>query len=282
MMMNYIIKLIIPFLIFVLIPRPDLQAEDFYIIYTSNINGTIENCGCGSEPLGGLGRIKSVIEQFKKEHENVFLIDGGDYFNSYPYPALNQAMYKAMILLDYDCVVPGDQAFVEGKKFYNEYVSGMKDKIILSNDGPEYKRKIKTIIGSNHLEIYAFLSPDVFDFIKKPEYLKLSNIADVKLERSTDSIFRIAIIHGKFDTAEQFASENSSLDLVLLAHDQQKGIWNTNRTMIIGNGKDSEYISIIQIKKGTPWEITVNQKKISEEISEDEQISKLIDEYKKN
>ena len=108
----------------------------------------------------------------------------------------------------------------------------------------------------------------------------MSNIADVKLEGSTGTIFRIAIIHGQLDTAEQVTSENLSLDLVLLAHDQQRGVWNTNKTMIIGNGKDGEYISIIQIKKGSPWEITVNQKKISEEISEDDQISKLIDEYK--
>ena len=276
------IKLLSLFLILLLITQPDLSAKEFYIIYTSNINGAIENCGCGTEPLGGLGRIKSVIDQVRKENTNVFVIDGGDYFNSYPYRSLNDAMYKALILLDYDCIVPGDQEFVEGKNFYSRYASSLKDKILLSNDGSEYNRKIETTIGLNRLNIYGYLFPNTFDFIEKPEYLSLSNSLNTKPERSTENEFQIAIIHSSLATAEQFSFENKSIDLILLAHDQQRGVWNINKSIIIGNGKDSEYISIIKIEKGSPWDITVNQKKIKEEIPEDDQIINLVNEYKQN
>ena len=270
------------FLIFILILHPSVKAEVFYIIYTSNVNGVIENCGCGSDPLGGIGRVKSVIDQFKKDNKNVFAIDGGDYFNSYPYPTLNKAMYKTLELINYDCLVPGDQEFVEGKVFYSKYVSSFKEKILLSNAGSDYQERIKTKIGSNQVVLYGYLSPYIFNFIEKPDDLNLSIFVNAKPEPSGENEFHIAIIHGYLSNAEQFALENPSIDLILLAHDQRKGIWKKNQAIIIGNGKDSEYISIIKVNQGSQWNISVDQKKISEELPEDSQIVKIIDEYKSN
>ncbi len=269
------------FLIFILI-HPSLKAEVFYIIYTSNVNGAIENCGCGSDPLGGIGRVKSVIDQFKKENKNVFVIDGGDFFNSYPYPTLNKAMYKALELINYDCLVPGDQEFVEGKAFYSKYVSSFKEKILLSNAGSDYQERIKIKIGSNQVVLYGYLSPYIFNFVEKPDDLSLSNFVNAKPEPSGENEFHIAIIHGYLSYAEQFALENPSIDLILLAHDQRKGIWKKNHVIIIANGKDSEYISIIKVNQGSQWNLSVDQMKISEELPEDSQIAKIIDEYKSN
>lgn len=270
------------FLIFILILHPGLKAEVFYIIYTSNVNGAIENCGCGSDPLGGIGRVKSVIDKFKKENKNVFVIDGGDYFNSYPYPTLNKAMYKTLELINYDCLVPGDQEFVEGEVFYSKYASSFKEKILLSNAGSDYQERIKTKIGSNQVVLCGYLSPYIFNFIAKPDDLNLSIFVNAKPETSGENEFHIAIIHGYLSNAEQFALENPSIDLILLAHDQRKGIWEKNQAIIIGNGKDSEYISIIKVNQGSQWNISVDQKKISEELPEDGQIVKIIDEYKSN
>ncbi len=270
------------FLIFISILHPSLKAEVFYIIYTSNVNGAIENCGCGSDPLGGIGRVKSVIDQFKKENKNVFVIDGGDYFNSYPYPTLNKAMYKSLELINYDCLVPGDQEFVEGKDFYSNYASSFKEKILLSNAGSDYQERIKTKIGSNQVVLYGYLSPYIFNFIEKSYDLSLSNFVNAKPEPSGENEFQIAIIHGYLSNAEQFALENPSIDLILLAHDQRKGIWKKNQVIIIGNGKDSEYISIIKVNKRSQWNISVDQKKISEELPEDSQIVRIIEEFKSN
>ena len=72
-----IIKQLILNLIIILLLHTGLKADVFYLIYTSNVNGAIENCGCGSEPLGGLNRVNTVIKQFKQDHDNVFVVDGG-------------------------------------------------------------------------------------------------------------------------------------------------------------------------------------------------------------
>jgi 2',3'-cyclic-nucleotide 2'-phosphodiesterase (5'-nucleotidase family) len=257
-------------------------TEEFYIIYTANINGMIENCGCGADPLGGIGRVKTYIDKFIKTHENVIIIDGGDYFNSYPFPRLNEAMYASLLLLDYDCLIPGDQAFVEGDAFFANYVSTLKDKIVVSNSSAELQVKMIKNIGSSQIQIYGYLSPYVFEFIKKPERLNLTNFLECRTKPAKKNDFQIAVIHGYLSNAEQFASENTSVRLILLAHDQRKGIWQKDQATIIGNGKDSEYITIIKVNPGDHWDLSIDQLKIHEKLPEDEHIVKIIEEYKSN
>lgn len=280
--MFFKLKSIILTLIFFSILSDGLYAEDIYIIYTANINGMIENCGCGADPLGGIGRVKSLIDTFRKEHKNVVLIDGGDYFNSYPYQKLNDSMLASLDLLNYDCLVPGDQAFVEGEPFFSNYASKYKDKIIISNSNSEFQKYITKKFEKIQIEVYGYLSPYIFDFIEKPEHIELVNFINAKPRPQKENSFRIAVVHGYLSNAEQFAVVNSSINLVLLAHDQRKGIWTKNQATIVGNGKDSEFISIIKIGSGIKWKISVEHLKIHEELPEDKNIVKIIENYKRN
>jgi 2',3'-cyclic-nucleotide 2'-phosphodiesterase (5'-nucleotidase family) len=269
-------------LVMVLCIFSNLLAEEFYIIYTANVNGMIENCGCGADPLGGIGRVKSFIDQFKGDHRNVIVIDGGDYFNTYPFPKLNEAMYSSLLLLQYDCLVPGDQAFVEGDSFFSKYASTLQNKIILSNSGAGVKTKLTKNFGSNKIMIFGYLSPYIFEFIEKPIQLNLSNFVDARPEPAKKNEFQVAVIHGYLSNAEQFAVENPTVNLILLAHDQRKGVWKKNQATIIGNGKDSEYISVVTISPESQWDISIEQNKIHEDLPEDDQIVKIIEEYKTN
>jgi 2',3'-cyclic-nucleotide 2'-phosphodiesterase (5'-nucleotidase family) len=257
-------------------------AEDIYILYTSNTNGMIENCGCGADPLGGIARVKSFIDQFRQEHLHVFVIDGGDYFNSYPFPELNEAMFSAFILMHYDFIVPGDQAFVEGEDFFSKYVSNLGERLILTNARSGFETEMIKKYGSYQIQIYGYLSPYVFDFIPEPEFPSLTNFVEAKPEPAEFKEFQIAVIHGYRSNAEQFAVENPSVRLILLGHDQRKGIWEKNQATIIGNGKDSEYISVIKLAPENNWNISVEQQKIHEDLPEDKQIVRIIESYKNN
>jgi len=258
------------------------MSEDFFIIYTANINGMIENCGCGADPLGGIGRVKSFIDQFSKNHNNVIVIDGGDYFNSYPFPKLNEAMYSSLSLLQYDCLVPGDQAFVEGDTFFYNYASNLKDKIVLTNSDAGFNKKFEKNFGPNQVLIYGYLSPYIFEFIKKPDKLNITNFVSARPQPAKKNEFQVAVVHGYLSNAEQFADENPDVKLILLAHDQRQGTWEKNQAMIIGNGKDSEYISVIKVSSQNHWHISVEQNKIHEDLPEDKQIVKIIESFKSN
>jgi 2',3'-cyclic-nucleotide 2'-phosphodiesterase (5'-nucleotidase family) len=242
----------------------------------------LENCGCGPDPLGGIGRVKSFIDRYISEHKNVMVIDGGDYFNSYPFPKLNEAMYSSLLLMHYDCLIPGDQSFVEGDSFFTKYATNLKPKILLTNSDDGFNNKITKDFGPNQIIVYGYLSPYIFEFIPKPENLNLKHFVNAKPEPLNKNQFQIAVVHGYLSNAEQFAVENSTVTLILLAHDQRKGIWKKNQATIIGNGKDSEYISVVKMDSDDQWNFTAEQYKIHEDLPEDEQIVKIIADYKTN
>src|SRR6185369_8011035 len=49
----------------------------FSIVYTAEVHGAIEPCGCTSDPLGDISRLASVVAAARKETGAVLLVDGG-------------------------------------------------------------------------------------------------------------------------------------------------------------------------------------------------------------
>jgi len=260
-------------------PLFNAKAAPAYVIYTSNINGFLQNCGCGVEPLGGIGRIKYFIDTFKAKHPHILLIDGGDYFNSYPFPALNDAMYKVLKMMNYDVLVPGDQEFVEGHQFFSKFSKFFGDKILLTNTNSNFKKAIYNQIAGHQMVVYGLLSEKVFEFIGRPEDLMLvSQFSLPELDKAAGGL-NIVVIHGYLSDARTIAKKYNDVDLILIAHEQNRGVWKANDATIIGNGKDSEYISIIKADYDQQWEIDVDQIKISEMIPEDKDVLKIIENY---
>ena len=254
-------------------------AESVCLIYTSNINAALQNCACGPNPLGGVGRVKQVIDQIKREKERVIVIDGGDYFNSYPYRPLNQVMLESLDIINFDLMVPGEQEFIEGKDFFNKFFEKNRDKIILTNQISDFRHKKIFKRENFDLNIYAFLSPAVFDYIQKPDFLCLSEDLSIEDPLSSDRNFDILVLHGTKEEAQKIISKHPGFEVILLAHDQRRGTWNVEGTTIVGNGKDSEYISLIELKSGNKKKIEVRLIEINESISENTEIKYLIDKF---
>ena len=262
-------------------PLFNIKAAPLYLIYTSNINGFLQNCGCGTEPLGGISRIKYLIDTFKTKHPDVLLIDGGDYFNSYPFPALNEAMFKVLKLMDYDVLVPGDQEFVEGSLFFGRLSKNYGDNFLLTNANSDFSKVSYHQIAQQKVVFYGLLSEKVFEFIDKPADLLLSSLFSLPRENKMTRGLHVVVIHGYLSDAQIFAQKFNDIDLILIAHDQHRGIWKTSETTIIGNGSDSEYISVIQADYDQQWKISVDQIKISERMPEDKDVLEIIENYTK-
>jgi 2',3'-cyclic-nucleotide 2'-phosphodiesterase (5'-nucleotidase family) len=275
--MQPILKCLITILIFLL--GSHLRAEPLYLIYTSNINGALQNCGCGVDPPGGIGRVKSIIDQIRSKHQRVILIDGGDFFNSYPFPLLDEAMLKALEVLEYDLFIAGDQEFVEGSAFYNKLQMILGNRLLISNNGSDNLQSFSISLESDNMRIYGLLSPKVFNFIEVPAALHLRNPSHINLKSKNRRDLNVVVMHGYLGEAQQFARRNQSIDLVLLAHDQSKGIWDENGSLIVGNGKDSEFLSIIEARFDKKWHFKVDQVRISETIPEDDHILKIISQF---
>jgi len=63
-----------------LLSGPELHAAAFTIIYSNDVLGELELCGCDEEQLGGLSRKASVIHSLKKEGRPLLILDAGNLF----------------------------------------------------------------------------------------------------------------------------------------------------------------------------------------------------------
>jgi 2',3'-cyclic-nucleotide 2'-phosphodiesterase (5'-nucleotidase family) len=258
------------------------QNDTLYVIYTANISGALESCDCGKEPLGGVGRIKTFIDQWKTRHPNTVCIDGGDYFNSYPYNELNTAMARALKILDYDIVLPGDQAFIEGKSFYTDLVSHHGSSWLISNMKETRGRTVSLRRGQTKIEVSSYLSEAAFEFVIKPDFVQFLDLNQAfDQDYDTDQIaFRIMIVHGTFEEAQQIVKNLKWIDLILLAHAQERGHDNSSGTSIISAGKGGEYVCLVTVTQSVQqWEISVDFVKIIEGIAVDPLIQPIIDQY---
>jgi 2',3'-cyclic-nucleotide 2'-phosphodiesterase (5'-nucleotidase family) len=176
-------------------------------------------------------------------------------------------------------MIPGDQEFVEGVEFYNRLKTKLSDNFLISNSRENELKIYQKSFADARINIRGILSPESFEFIKLTSNLSLSTEVNNIIKPTKKDELNIVIYHGTSDSAQSFAAKNQSVDLILLGHDQRKGVWENNNCTIVGNGKDSEYISVIQIEKKSDWNFNVKQIEISEQIPEDKEILKIIERF---
>jgi len=271
-------RLIIIHILFLCLFVLTCYAEKINIIYTANINATLENCNCGSQSLGGLDRIKSFINDYKTNDANTVFIDGGNYFNSYPYTELNETMLLLIPVLDFNIMSPGYYCFLEQKPFVDKYLKNTKDKIISTNSNLSETIHRTVKINQVNLQFYNFIDSRIFKYSKKPDWLNLNE--DIKVNSNNRDIF-ILIYHGFVDDAIEFIKKHNNFDLILLSYDQQKNIWKIDETTIVGCGSDAEYIAIIEITKNKyKTEINTDFKAVDNTIEPDIKVTEMIRSFK--
>ena len=97
-----------------------VMATELTIVYTHNTNGHLENCVWPSRPYGALEKRATVIDSIRKVEINLLLIDAGDILGAWINPRRHKYIAEAYKYHNYDIWTPGDQDFVEGKKFFLE------------------------------------------------------------------------------------------------------------------------------------------------------------------
>jgi len=257
-------------------------SDTLYIVYTANINGMIQNCNCGKEPLGGMGRVKSYIDKVRSESKHILVMDGGDYFNTYPYLELNQALAKVQQLVKYDVILPGDQAFVEGLSFFTELQQKNGMNWVISNFKNFTQKSKKINFVSFDVEVYGYLSPGSFSFITLPDNQKLLSYDELPATDLAmgEKNLNIMIVHGNEEDAISIRDYYPGIDLILTAHTQNQKARNFSHTPIVGCGKDGEYIALIKAYLDeSKWKFEIVFEKMHSGIADDLSVLSIIEEF---
>lgn len=87
------------------------RTDDIYIFYTSDVH-------CGINDNLGFAKLKALVNDTKAEHENVALVDLGDYLQGGTYGSISQGgiVIELMNKMDYDAVIFGNHEFDYGRE----------------------------------------------------------------------------------------------------------------------------------------------------------------------
>lgn len=153
----------------------DSGKENLSIIFSHNINGELEPCGCRHHPLGGISQLAGFFK-FNSQKNINFYIDIGDTFfanskipnsleKSFKYSANSLAKNLSNLGLKY--MVPGDQDFAAGINFLDELGKKNKISFLISNLKNNIKLKHQKIgklkVFNKEFIFIGLVSPDLMN-----------------------------------------------------------------------------------------------------------------------
>lgn len=235
------------------------ESEMLHLVYTTNLNGSLDDCQCGDDPVGGFTRVLPELERLAGELPNRLVVDAGDFFSSYSLPAANRLMLKLLALAPYDAISPGDQEFVEAAGFIRQVSREENLRLpLLTGNLPAADRSVPEgarfkilTAGPFSIFVLGIVNKKTFDFIVPPA----GGIADdaAVLEALADtaagSDLQVLLYHGERHDAEQLAAQFPWLDVIVLAHQQQKAFSRVRETALVEGGSSGEYIGHLSLRR---------------------------------
>jgi len=260
-------------------------SPDIQILFYSNLNGNIENCGCGDPPLGGLSRIISLVRELKKNDPDALFIDGGDFCNTYPFPELNQCVLQIYDYYPPDILVTGDQEFIQGLPFVKDFLvkhnkQMIGTNLVMNNQTIQSFKQIN--IKGNEILVAGILDPSAFMFVRKDKMIDFNQIRFEKIYQKlrTDQIL-IVIFHGSEDALFKFRTTFPAITLILFSHEQSKMVMDDSTPFVVGGGADGEFINHISLTKSSGNYILQNTRKpVGNKFQPDQRIEEIIQSYK--
>ncbi len=276
-MKSVLLLLIVSFVVFPF----HLRAQSTEIIFVSNVNGVVKNCGCGDPSLGGIARIITLVQEERKKNPNLLLIDGGDFFNPYSYPDLNRTVCEQYGLLKPNILMPGDQEIVEGISFFESYGTITSKIILASNIKNTFSNKLSTFWLNKQILFLSYLDISSFDLIKKPIDLQLSEHRFARAYNQYRHEHKlVAIFHGTEKGLNRFLKTYPDVDVVLWGHAQSNALRLDDKPAVVGGGTDGAFLNkIILHLRGTSLNVKVQKIPVGLSVYPNEKALKIINKW---
>ena len=238
------------------------------LVYSNDVMGDIEPCGCRTNPLGGMARKSGLLKTLKDP--SILQLDAGDLLFgtvSLPDPLRKQAelqagyVLRSADLIHQDAAVPGEKDFVLGVKTFDQLRKSAKIVFLAANlsrkNGKPFLKPYeiflrKTTDGKNQRIAVLGLVGSELDW---PKELKASSpIARAKLEipklrKKADLI--IALTHEGYDADLALAKAVPDLDIIVGGHSQSflQTPVKVGKTLVLQSSFRNQYVGILPLEK---------------------------------
>jgi nitrate reductase cytochrome c-type subunit len=210
------------------------NSAEVKLIFSHNINGETNPCGCRKFPLGGLPQIFGLIQD-EKTSGPILLVDSGDtFFPSSQIPKtmekslsfIAQQIASAMSQMGYLLMVPGDQDFALGADFLSEIAAQNSFKFLMTNAASTTRiPHVKSfLVKSKDKNIYflgvtapSVMQPQHKIFFTDPMLALESELKNIQNQKSEQDLI-ILISHSGMELDQKYAQAFPAINWIIGAH----------------------------------------------------------------
>jgi len=222
------------------------------ILYWANLNGNLENCGCGDNPLGGLDLAASVIREKRRNNPDLLFIDGGNFGNPYSFPSHNQRMELVYNQLSPDIITPGYQDFIDRPLGFTILGAGDKSRLLSSNYKLRKNAYISSLEKNNRgqkVKIYSVLAQSQFEQASDQIEKAHTDVFQKDYQIKSGDDLLIVVFQGWKSEMDDFRNRYPEVDCILWSFAQSDIIQTTEKPFVIGGRSDGEYLLDLRLNE---------------------------------
>jgi 5'-nucleotidase len=218
-----------------------LFSQDLVILHTNDVHSNIEPLSTGrNKGYGGFQRRANYIMSIRQEHDNVLLLDAGDYNQGTPYYTLFKGEMEVMLYnaMGYDAVCLGNHEFDDGQEALAERLVEADYKTLCANydfSGTPLEDVVEpyTIVHKGGkkigiigvlLDLKGYVSASAIEGLKYEDPVRTVNRIARKLKKeSCDLVIVLSHLGFSNDSSErpgdvQLASRTRDVDIIIGGH----------------------------------------------------------------
>jgi 2',3'-cyclic-nucleotide 2'-phosphodiesterase (5'-nucleotidase family) len=207
------------------------KPTSLVLLYTCSARGQIRACNCTKFQFGGYGRQLSLLNSIRKENADVVMLEGGDSTAGDGFQAKLKAgvTSKALELLGYGAMVPGEQELGKTGIHYLDYFNPKSVPVICANV-PDLCEKEEGYVpyiilktkGNLRVGVIGLLDDSITQEMKRRgiDIVVSDPVASLKSlihEVRAKSDLLVVVYHGTSETAGRIAEVNGT-DFILCTH----------------------------------------------------------------
>lgn len=274
------------------------------IAYSSNVLGYYQPCGCSEgEQLGGLYKKSTYLNNYRKEHGEIVIIDSGDLLNEnedLSERVLDSAKLKAELIaqiynsIGIDAVAVGELDLILGVDFLKELQKKYNFPFVCANlvdenGTPFFKPYIVKKVNGKNVGIFGLIgsSSDMSSKVDKLTGGKakvqnsLNAAKSVIAELSGKVDYMVAVAHQKTNRNWVMAKKIKGINLIIGGHDKL----NTEEpslageTLIVQAGEKAQHLGVLEASLNDSKTVNNTLVPLNSKIEDDQKIKDMINDY---
>ena len=246
----------------------EFEKDSVRLVLTGSVHGQLDPCGWKKNPLGGLPRRYTKINEMRDNYENLIVLDAGDMFYSTNKINKNNiksekhrsaTMLQAYNKIGYDGINIGNYELLTGIKYLidtqNKYPSlSFLSANIKSKSTNEFIFNPYKIVKRGSLDIGVIgvtnMVPDTMSTIRVDDYIKAGNDQINIIKDKVDIV--VMLVNSDRSTHNSLPDKFKNADYIFLSG-------STNRTspstiqknggpFMYSNGKQGKHLTIIDLE----------------------------------